>query len=105
MERPTGGNAVYNIVTPTLTAYLPDPSVATGTGIVVAPGGGFRYLAIDKEGHDAARWLASRGIAAFVLKYRVMEAPPRGAETGAGRGTATAGARFFCSISLAVSKH
>lgn len=85
VDRPSGGRAVYNIVTPTLTPYLPDASAATGTGIVVAPGGGFRYLAIDKEGHWAAQWLAQHGIAAFVLKYRVTEAPPQGSEP-AGRG-------------------
>ncbi len=84
-DRPSGGRATYNIVTPTLTPYLPDASAATGTGIIVAPGGGFRYLAIDKEGHWAAQWLAQHGIAAFVLKYRVTEAPPQGTQP-AGRG-------------------
>ena len=42
---------VANVVTPTLIAYLPEKSKATGTGIIIAPGGGFSYLAIDKEGH------------------------------------------------------
>ncbi|MFN7647208.1 MAG: alpha/beta hydrolase, partial [Acidobacteriota bacterium] len=40
-----------------------------GTAILIAPGGGFRHLAIDKEGHDVARWLNSLGISAFVLQY------------------------------------
>jgi len=70
------GNTIYNVVTPTLTAYLPDPSTATGTGVIVAPGGAFRFLSIDMEGHDVARWLAARGVAGFVLKYRVVETPP-----------------------------
>ena len=61
-----------NVSQPTLTAYLPEPSVATGTGIIVCPGGAFHFLAIDKEGSDIARWLAERGVAAFVLKYRVV---------------------------------
>jgi len=93
VDRPTGGRAVYNVVTPTLTPYLPDPATASGTGIIVVPGGGFSYLAIDKEGHQAAQWLASRGIAAFVLKYRCREAPPQGATTGARGQGAPAGAR------------
>src|SRR3954469_903774 len=67
---------VVNIVTPTLTAYLPQKSKATGTGIIIAPGGGFSYLAIDKEGHRVASWLQERGIAGFVLKYRVRQMKP-----------------------------
>ena len=63
---------VYNVSTPTLTAYLPDPSVATGTAVVVAPGGAFHTLSIDSEGIDVAKWLAAKGVAAFVLKYRVV---------------------------------
>lgn len=51
--------------------YLPDLGKTTGTAIVIAPGGGYARLAIDKEGHDIARWLASRGIAGIVLKYRL----------------------------------
>ena len=64
---------VANVVTPTLIAYLPEKSKATGTGIIIAPGGGFSYLAIDKEGHRVASWLQERGIAGFVLKYRVRQ--------------------------------
>lgn len=64
---------VANIVTPTLIAYLPEKSKATGTGILIAPGGGFSYLAIDKEGHLVAKWLQERGIAGFVLKYRTRQ--------------------------------
>ncbi len=63
---------IYNVSSPTLTAYLPDPSVATGTAVVVAPGGGFHTLSIDSEGIDVARWLNGKGVAAFVLKYRVV---------------------------------
>src|SRR6185369_6173986 len=46
---------------------------ATGTGVIVAPGGAFVALAIDLEGNEVARWLQERGIAAFVLKYRIVE--------------------------------
>ena len=64
---------VRNIARPTLTAYLPDPSVATGIAVVVCPGGVFHYLSFELEGTDVARWLCARGVAAFVLKYRVMQ--------------------------------
>jgi acetyl esterase/lipase len=57
--------------TPTLTVYLPTPSQATGAGIVVCPGGGYGGLAVDHEGHQVARLLTSRGVAAFILKYRL----------------------------------
>lgn len=67
------GNVVFNVVTPTLTVYLPPRTKATGTGVIIAPGGAFVALAIDLEGHNVARWLQERGIAAFVLKYRIME--------------------------------
>lgn len=67
------GTVIQNVTTPTLTAYLPDPARATGTGVIIAPGGYFVALAISLEGHDVARWLQERGIAAFVLKYRILE--------------------------------
>lgn len=73
--RPPGTRLIRNISQPTLTAYLPDPAIATGTGVIVCPGGAFHFLAIDKEGTDVARWLTARGIAAFVLKYRVVPTP------------------------------
>jgi acetyl esterase/lipase len=67
------GTVIMNVVTPTLTAYLPDRAKATGTGVIIAPGGAFVALAISLEATDAARWLQKRGIAAFVLKYRTVE--------------------------------
>lgn len=67
------GTVVFNVVTPTLTVYLPERSKATGTGVIIAPGGAFVALAIDLEGHNVARRLQERGIAAFVLKYRLVE--------------------------------
>lgn len=66
---------VTNVVVPTLTPVLPD--AGTGTAVIVAPGGGFHALSIETEGHQLARWLAGRGIAAFVLKYRLV---PGGAD-------------------------
>jgi acetyl esterase/lipase len=67
------GTVVFNVVTPTLTAYLPPRTTATGTGVIIAPGGAFVALAINLEGDLVARWLQARGIAAFVLKYRTLE--------------------------------
>jgi acetyl esterase/lipase len=69
---------VFNVVTPTLTVYLPDRAKATGTGVIIAPGGAFVALAIDLEGHNVARWLQAKGIAAFVLKYRILEKKQEG---------------------------
>jgi acetyl esterase/lipase/quercetin dioxygenase-like cupin family protein len=59
---------IVNVTTPTLTAYLPEPSKATGTAVIIAPGGGFIFLGTDT--HEIAEWFAARGIAGFVLKYR-----------------------------------
>jgi acetyl esterase/lipase len=67
------GTVIFNVVTPTLTAYLPEQAKATGTSVIIAPGGAFVALAIDHEGTKLARWLQARGIAAFVLKYRIVE--------------------------------
>lgn len=75
-EPHSGGHRVRNVVVPTLTPHLPDPETATGAAMIVAPGGGFLMLAMDYEGTDAAAWLASRGVAAFVLKYRLADSGP-----------------------------
>jgi acetyl esterase/lipase len=69
---PPALKVVRNVTQPTLTAYLPDPALATGTAVIACPGGGFHFLSIDMEGTDVARWLNAHGIAAFVLKYRLI---------------------------------
>lgn len=56
---------------PTLTVFLPVMPNATKTGVVVAPGGSYTHLAMEKEGFAYARWLNERGVAAFVLQYRL----------------------------------
>jgi acetyl esterase/lipase len=66
---------VRNVSAASLSVFLPDPSKSTGAAVIVAPGGGFMQLAIDREGYSAARWLNQRGIAAFVLKYRLAPMP------------------------------
>ncbi len=66
-------NAIFNISKPTLTVYLPDSSHApTGTAIIVCPGGGFHSLSIMQEGYGVVKWLQSKGITAFLLKYRLI---------------------------------
>lgn len=64
---------VRNVVQPTLTAYLPERSRASGTAVIVCPGGGFHFLSWDSEGTEVAKWLQERGVAAFVLKYRLLD--------------------------------
>lgn len=56
---------------PTLSIFLPKPELATGSAVVVCPGGGYARLAVDHEGREVAEWLNSIGVAAFVLKYRL----------------------------------
>ncbi len=63
---------VYNVSKPTLTAFIPSSWSSNGTAVVICPGGGFQTLSIDIEGNDVAKWLNQRGIAAFVLKYRLV---------------------------------
>lgn len=67
----SGVHNLKNVTHPTLTVYLPEPAAATGTAVVVCPGGGFTNLVMGKEGETVAHWLNSLGVAAFVLKYRV----------------------------------
>lgn len=74
--RQDGSLQVRNVANATLTPFLPPQQSATGAAVIVAPGGGFLGLAIEDEGYRVARWLADHGIAAFVLKYRVLPTPP-----------------------------
>lgn len=70
------GEIIQNVVEPTLTVSLPEKSIQTGTAVIVCPGGGFRSLSWDSEGLDVAKWLNSHGIAAFILKYRILDTTP-----------------------------
>jgi acetyl esterase/lipase len=73
--RQWGEPMVRNVTTATLTPFLPDPAKANGTAVIVAPGGGFRWLSINNEGWKIAKALNERGVAAFVLKYRLQPTP------------------------------
>ncbi len=69
-EGAPGALGTTDLDKPTLTAYLPAQN-PTRTGIVICPGGGYQMLATDLEGTQVAHWLNARGVAAFVLKYRL----------------------------------
>src|SRR5689334_11643393 len=70
---PIGIRVVRNVTQPTLTAFLPDRATSTSTAVIICPGGAFHFLAIEHEGTEVARWLNARGVAAFVLRYRLIE--------------------------------
>jgi acetyl esterase/lipase len=71
-----GGPLIRNVTQPTLTVFPPDPSKANGTAVIVCPGGGFHFLSWESEGTEVAKWLGTHGIAAFVLKYRLVDTGP-----------------------------
>ncbi|NVK50398.1 MAG: alpha/beta hydrolase fold domain-containing protein [Cyclobacteriaceae bacterium] len=73
--RQWGDPMARNITTATLTPFLPEPGKANGAAVIVAPGGGFRWLSMGNEGWEVAQALADQGIAAFVLKYRLHPTP------------------------------
>lgn len=64
---------VKNVSHPTLTVFPADPVIqATGTSVVICPGGGFKQLNIENEGTAVAEWLSKKGVTCFVLKYRLQ---------------------------------
>src|SRR5678809_785669 len=74
--RQWGDPMARNISKATLTPFLPKPGKANGSAVIVAPGGGFRWLSMGNEGWEVAQALADKGIAAFVLKYRLYPTDP-----------------------------
>jgi acetyl esterase/lipase len=66
-----GERSIYQVHKPSITPYLPAKTDAPATAVIVIPGGGHRVLAYDHEGPFVAKALVDRGIAAFVLKYRL----------------------------------
>src|SRR5208282_3562250 len=70
-----GSMFARNVSIATLTPFLPSKSNATGAAVIVAPGGGFRTLSMENEGWNVAKALAKKGVAAFVLKYRLNQTP------------------------------
>jgi acetyl esterase/lipase len=74
-HRQYGSVFARNVTVATLTPVLPPAAKATGAAVIVAPGGGFRTLSMDNEGWAVAKALADKGVAAFVLKYRLNQTP------------------------------
>lgn len=66
-----------NVSNPTLSVYPAPKDKATGTAVIICPGGGYNILAFNKEGTEVAQWFNSLGVTAFVLKYRVPKRPDR----------------------------
>jgi acetyl esterase/lipase len=58
-------------IEPTITAFLPPKEIATGTAVIIFPGGGYGFLAFEAEGTKIAQSFMQKGIAAFVVKYRL----------------------------------
>ena len=61
--------AVYGITRPRLAVFRPDKP--NGAAVMLTPGGGYKWVVVDKEGYEMGRWLAARGFTAFVLFYRL----------------------------------
>lgn len=80
-----GSRFARNVSIATLTPFLPAKSRASGAAVIVAPGGGFRTLSMENEGWDVAKALVKKGVAAFVLKYRLNPTPPNMADFQAGK--------------------
>ena len=70
----SGEHIVSNVHVPTMTTYLPPAAKSASAAVIVIPGGGHQELWMDHEGYRVAEYLAARGIAAFVLKYRLARA-------------------------------
>jgi len=72
-----GEHVVSSVHHPSLSLYLPPQGKqkTPRTAVIIIPGGGHRELWMDHEGYNLAQWLSERGIAAFVLKYRLAREP------------------------------
>ena len=67
------GGRLLKVAKPQITVYHPAPDKATGKAILICPGGGYRIIAIQHEGHEIAQWYSEQGILAVVLKYRLPD--------------------------------
>ena len=68
-DRLIADRAVYGIARPRMAVFR--PARANGAAVLLMPGGGFKWVVVDKVGYEMARWLAARGFTAFVLFYRL----------------------------------
>jgi acetyl esterase/lipase len=75
LEKELKGNGkivgYINIAVPTLAVFLPDQAIATGAAVIICPGGGYTMESYTKEGSEIADAFLRKGIAAFILKYRL----------------------------------
>lgn len=69
---------VENVSVPTVTVYQPAKNLHRGVAVVICPGGGYRFVVVDREGAALARYFQQQGLTAVVLKYRL----PNPAVTG-----------------------
>jgi acetyl esterase/lipase len=67
------GTNLCNVHDPSITVYLPEKAKATGTAVIIAPGGGHSKLCLGHEGDSLAVWFADHGIAGIVLRYRLSK--------------------------------
>ena len=74
-KAPTG-DGQFDTALPTITVYKPSAETATGTAMVICPGGGYGGLVTGAEGHGIAKWLGEHGIAGIVLEYRLPKGRP-----------------------------
>ena len=72
-EKNDGNGNITNVHNPSITPYVPDAGKSTGTAVIICPGGGHQKLCTGHEGYALAEWFRARGIAAFVLKYRLSK--------------------------------
>lgn len=61
--------AVFGISRPRMAVFR--PTRPNGAAVLITPGGGYRWVVVDKEGYEMGRWLAARGFTVFVLFYRL----------------------------------
>jgi acetyl esterase/lipase len=71
LERWDEKKQLYNVYQPRLIVFVPENGGRKIPAVIVCPGGGYRNLAVEKEGNKIARWFNGNGIAAFVLLYRL----------------------------------
>lgn len=76
-DRDLTDRAVFGITRPRLVVFRPHRP--NGAAVLITPGGGYRWVVVDKEGYEMGRWLAARGFTVFVLFYRL---PGEGWATG-----------------------
>jgi acetyl esterase/lipase len=68
---PDGEHVISSVHQPSIAVFLPPKETATGTAVIIAPGGSHVELWVEHEGYDVAKWLSAHGVAGFVLKYRL----------------------------------